>query len=212
MKKHNIFITFEGGEGTGKSTVAKMVKARLEEEGQPVFLTREPGGRGFAFAEDIRKIIMNHGDIDPITELLLFNASRREHVTKKIVPQLEKGNLVISDRFSDSTIVYQGIAKGVDKDVILEANNIAVQNNGPSLVFIFDLDPITGMKRISDNNRETNRFDDEGTEFHNKIRDGYLELASTNTDKYIVVDASQTPDEVTEFIINKIKEYENKIN
>ena len=207
-KKLNLFITFEGGEGTGKSSAAKIIKAKLTQEGFDVFLTREPGGKGLPFAEDIRKIIMNHGNIDLVTELLLFEASRREHITKKIIPALKEGKLVISDRFEDSTVVYQGIVKGIDIDTIKSANKIATGNNSPSLVFIFDLDPEEGIARINIGNRETNRFDEEGMNFHRKIREGYHTLAESDKNKYIIVDASKPIEEVAEFIISKIKEYE----
>lgn len=206
--KFNLFITFEGGEGTGKSTISKLVKEKLALEGVGVFLTREPGGKGVPFAEDIRKVIMDHGDIDLVTELLLFEASRREHIIKKIVPALNEGKLVISDRFEDSTIVYQGIVKGVDIETVRSANEIARGEYSPSLVFIFDLDPAIGLERISDGDRDTNRFDHEGIEFHNKIRQGYATLATTDEKKYIIVDAAKSPDEVSNFIINKLKEYE----
>ncbi len=209
MKKHNIFITFEGGEGAGKSTVSKVVKNKLEKKGQVVYLTREPGGKDLPFAEDIRKIIMKHGDIDPITELLLFNASRREHVAKKITKHLEMGELVISDRFQDSTIVYQGMVKGIDIQSILSANYIAVGEYSPKYVFIFDLDPIIGLKRILDNERETNRFDNEGLNFHKEVREGYLTLAKNDINKYVVLDATKNPDELADKIIDVI---ENGIN
>lgn len=208
MKKHNIFITFEGGEGTGKTTAAELVQRKLEAEGLPVFLTREPGGAGLAIAEDIRGIIMKHGDVDPVTELLLFEASRREHIVKTIVPNLNEGKLVISDRFQDSTIVYQGIARGIDKDVIFKANKIAVDTYQPELVFIFDLDPELGLKRIIDNQRTRNRFDNESLEFFHKIRDGYLALAETNPEKYIIVDASKTAEEISDYIIDVLKNHE----
>ena len=212
MKKHNIFITFEGGEGTGKTTTAQLVKSKLETKGVEVFLTREPGGQGLALAEDIREIIMKHGDIDPITELLLFNASRREHVSKKIAPNLEKGKLVISDRFIDSTIVYQGIARGIDKNTILEANKIAIQETIPNLVFIFDLDPEIGIKRIIDNEVEINRFDNEGLEFHKKIRKGYKDLLKIDPKKYLLIDSTKSVDEISDYIIDKIEHYGDNIS
>ncbi|BDU67355.1 MAG: thymidylate kinase [Candidatus Tyloplasma litorale] len=214
MKKLNLFISFEGGEGTGKTTISKLVKEELEKRGEEVFLTREPGGNGLEFAEKIRELIMNHSDIDPITELLLFNASRREHILKKIKPELERGKIVISDRFEDSTIVYQGVAKGVDEKMIREINKITVQDFSPSLVFIFNLNPKFGLSRISDNEDriEKNRFDEENFKFHKKIQKGYLNLKKTNKDKYIVVDALKPMNEITKFIIDKLYEYENKIN
>ncbi len=212
VKKLKLFITFEGGEGTGKSTTASALTDKLYMEGYSAHATREPGGQGLSIAEDIRNLIMNHGEIHPITELLLFNASRKEHVEKVIKPHLEKGSIVISDRFSDSTTVYQGIVKNVDKETIIQANNIAMQDTVPDYVFVFDLDPVLGRKRIFDNRRETNRFDSEGLEFHRRIRQGYLELQKSNPEKYILVDASKTTDEIVEFIYNKIIEHENKFN
>jgi len=208
VKKHkNIFITFEGGEGAGKSTVAKIVKKKLEKNGQPVFLTREPGGTNLKFSEDVRKIIMKHEDIDPITELLLFEAARREHITKKIIPNLKKGNLVISDRFADSTIVYQGIVKKIGEKIATCANDIAVGDNYPDLVFIFDIDPKIGFARIKNNKRQTNRFDNEGLEFHKKIRESYLKISNKNKDKYKLLDATKKPEIIADEIVEIIKKY-----
>ncbi len=213
MKKLNLFITFEGGEGTGKSTTASALGDRLELDGYKVQVTREPGGQGLSIAEDIRGIIMNHGEIHPITELLLFNASRREHVDKVIKPRLDDGFIVISDRFSDSTTVYQGIVKNVDKETIIKANEIAMQDTVPDYVFIFDLDPMIGRKRIlSNHSREINRFDNEGLAFHEKIRNGYLELQKTDPSKYILIDASKSTDEIVEQIYNVIINHESKVN
>ncbi len=212
MKKLKLFITFEGGEGTGKSTTASALRDKLELEGYQAYVTREPGGHGLAIAEDIRHIIMNHGDMHPITELLLFNASRREHVYKVIKPRLDEGGIVISDRFSDSTVVYQGVVKNVDEKTILAANEIAMQETTPDIVFIFDLDPEEGRRRIYENKRETNRFDAESIAFHKKIRQAYLDLYETNKEKYILIDATQSTDEIVETIFNKIKEHESKLN
>lgn len=208
-KNLNMFITFEGGEGAGKTTVAKVIKEKLSNENIDVFLTREPGGEGVPFAEAVRNVIMNHSDVDLITELLLFEASRREHIVKKILPALAKGSLVISDRFEDSTVVYQGFAKGIDIDIINSANKIARGTLTPSLVFIFDIDPIIGKNRIENGERDTNRFDNEGIEFHKKIREGYLKLVKDNPSKYILIDASNSIEYISNFIIEKIKSYEN---
>ncbi len=209
MKKHKLFITFEGGEGTGKSTTAQHLAEKLKENGHKPYITREPGGQGLSISEDIRNIIMDNEDISPITELLLFNASRREHVDKIINPKLEEGYIVISDRFIDSTLIYQGVAKNVDPESIKIINKIAIQETEPNIVFVFDLDPAIGRERIEANNRETNRFDKEGIEFHNKIREAYLDLCKTNPNKYIVLDASKPTEELVEIIYNKIKEYES---
>lgn len=210
MKKYKgIFITFEGGEGTGKSTVSHLVKTSLEKKDINVFLTREPGGNGLSIAEDIRKLIMKHGDIDPITELLLFNASRREHITKKINPEIKKGNVVISDRFTDSSIIYQGIIKKIPSKQIEIANKIATQEKEPDYVFVFDLEPEIGLKRILQNNRKTNRFDNESLETHKKIRKAYLELAKSDKNKYILIDATKKAEDIAnsivKFILKEIK-------
>lgn len=211
MKKHKgIFITFEGGEGVGKSTVSKLVEKKLLSLKKEVFLTREPGGTGLEFSEEIREIIMKYKDIDPITELLLFNASRREHLVKKIIPNLNEGKIVISDRFSDSTFVYQGKVKGVNIDSFIKADEITVLDNGPSLVFIFDLDPKVGMERISNDNRKTNRFDAEALDFHLKVRSAYLEMYNSNKNKYVLIDASQPLEKITDLIVERIlNNYEN---
>lgn len=212
VKKLKLFITLEGGEGTGKTTTALALQEKLKEHDYDSYLTREPGGKGLDIAEDIRNIIMKHGNIDPITELFLFNASRREHVDKIIKPNLDEGKIVISDRFSDSTVVYQGLVKKTDKETINTVNSIAIQETEPQMVFIFDLDPIEGKKRIDINSRETNRFDDNNIEFHNNVRQGYLDLQKTNEEKYILVDASKPPKEIADFIFEKIIDYENKLN
>jgi len=213
VKKHNkgTFITFEGGEGAGKSTVVKLVEKLLVSKNFNVFLTREPGGTGLKFSEEIRRVIMEYDDIDPITELFLFNASRREHMSKKIIPSLNKGEIVISDRFSDSTYIYQCIVKGVDPKIFFQVNKIIVEDNDPSLVFIFDIDPEEGLKRISSKKRTTNRFDQEDINFHKKIREAYLELYKTNKSKYILIDASKSLEDITKEISEKIIDYVNKI-
>ncbi len=212
VKKLKLFITFEGGEGTGKSTTALALETKLLENGYEVQTTREPGGNNLPVAESIRKIIMEHGDINPITELLLFNASRSEHVEKLIKPKLDEGAIVISDRFSDSTVVYQGVVKNVSKEMIVAANEIACQGLEPNLVFIFDLDPKLGLNRINNGDRENNRFDGEEIDFHSKIRDAYKELANTNKNKYILVDASKSTEEIVSTIFEYILKYETEIN
>lgn len=199
------FITFEGGEGTGKSTVARKVKTLLNQKGYDVYLTREPGGQDVPFSESIRKVIMEHDDIDLITELFLFAASRREHLVKKIIPALDKGSIVISDRFKDSTLVYQGMVKQLPLDIIKNVNQITIEKYNPDLVFIFDLDPLIGQERISKGQRATNRFDSESLAFHNKVRQGYLSLVASDPKKYILVDATNSPEQIAIFIAGKIE-------
>ncbi len=211
MKKYNKFITFEGPEASGKSTVIKIVSKELNNLKIENTITREPGGKNLLFCEDVRKVILKHKEIDIISELFLFAASRREHIKKVIQPEIEKGKLVISDRFSDSTLVYQGYGKNLDKKIIKKINDIAVKDWYPDITIIFDLKPELSIKRIKENNRETNRFDEEEITFYEKIREGYLKLAKTNTERYFVVDASQSIEnvvkEIMEIILKWVKKF-----
>lgn len=201
-----VFITVEGGEGCGKSTVLNMVVNRLKSEGVDVIITREPGG--IDISEQIRNVILDVKNVkmDKITEALLYVAARRQHVVEKLEPLLADGKVVISDRFVDSNLVYQGYARGVGIDIIWEMNKFAIGNCVPELTVLFDLDPVIGQQRINANkNREVNRLDNEKIEFHNKIREGYLEVAKKYSDRIKVVDASRTVEEVAEDVYNLIK-------
>lgn len=204
-----VFITVEGGEGCGKSTVLNIVVNRLKSEGYDVVVTREPGG--IDISEQIRNVILDVKNVkmDKITEALLYVAARRQHVVEKLEPLLHEGKIVISDRFVDSNLVYQGYARGVGIDTIWEMNKFALGSCIPELTVLFDLDPVIGQQRINANkNREVNRLDNEKIEFHNKIREGYLEVAKKYSDRIKVVDANRTIEEVSEDVYNLIK---NKI-
>lgn len=205
MKKLNKFITFEGGEGVGKTTIINLLSKKLNEINVEHLKTREPGGNGQEFSEMIREVIMQNGDISVLTEFLLFSASRNEHMEKLIVPHLKKGGLVICDRFTDSSYVYQGLVKKLSLEVIDFLNQEINGKWGPSLTFIFDLDPKIGFSRIKNNNRKTNRFDEEDLKFAESIRKGFKSLAKLNNDKYIIIDASKNPEEITTQIINVLK-------
>ena len=171
-----MFITFEGGEGTGKTTQINILKKYLEDQGLEVIITREPGG--VISAENIRAVIFDN-EIDPITETMLYAAARREHYIKKIKPALDAGKIVICDRFIDSSIVYQGIVRGVGVDLVENINKYAINNVEPDLTIFFDLDPETGLKRVSLRNEQMNRFDNESLDFHLKVRKGYNLLSKT---------------------------------
>ena len=157
MKK-GYFITIEGGEGSGKSTLADNLKISLEAKGFEVLITREPGG--IEVSEKIRSVIMDY-DITPKTEALLFAAARVEHLEKKVIPAINKGIIVISDRYIDSSVVYQGFARGLGVDTIRDLNLWATDNFLPSLTLFLNIDPQIGINRIMDNDRQTNRFDHE---------------------------------------------------
>lgn len=196
-----MFITFEGGEGTGKTTQINILKKYLEDQGLEVIITREPGG--VTSAENIRAVIFDN-EIDPITETMLYAAARREHYIKKIKPALDAGKIVICDRFIDSSIVYQGIVRGVGVDLVENINKYAINNVEPDLTIFFDLDPETGLKRVSLRNEQMNRFDKESLDFHLKVRKGYKLLSKTRN-RFVLIDASKSIEDVTKQIINIIK-------
>lgn len=187
MKK-GLFITFEGGEGAGKSTIIEMLKKEYKD----YVYTREPGG--IKLSEDIRNIILNN-DMDPKTELLLFTAARREHLVKKILPNLSEGKTVICDRFIDSTLVYQGYVKELGIINVLNINTFVTDNLIPDLTIYLDIDPKIGLERINKNRtNEINRIDNEKIEFHNKVREGYKILLNMFPERIMQIDANRNVD------------------
>ncbi len=203
----SLFITLEGPEGSGKSTVAKMVVAKLEAEGYKIVMTREPGGT--PISEQIRDVILRKENtaMDSITEAMLYAASRRQHLVEKIYPALKEGKLVFCDRYLDSSLAYQGYARGNDVEEILAINKFATGGNFPDLTLLFDIDPELGLKRIASNKgREVNRLDLESLPFHHRVRDGYLTLAKKYPSRYVIIDASMPLENVVEVTYNVIKE------
>lgn len=194
-----MFITIEGPEGSGKSSVTKKVAERLEKEGYDIVFTREPGGTDIS--EQIRNIILDKRNtkMDPMTEAMLYAASRRQHLVEKVWPLSNEGKIVISDRYLDSSLAYQGGARGLGIDNILQLNNFATEGSFPDLTLLFDIDPRIGLKRITANaNREVNRLDLEKIEFHDSVRKTFLSLANRFKDRYVIIDASKPFDEVVE--------------
>jgi dTMP kinase len=191
------FFSFEGPDGAGKTTMIAKLETFLREKGFAVLSTREPGG--VRIAEAIRSIILNpdHTEMDGRTEALLYAAARRQHLLEKIIPAVEAGNIVLCDRFVDSSLVYQGFARGLGVDEILQINQFAIDGYFPSLTIYFDIDPKIGLERIQKNKqREINRLDMESLSFHYKVREGYLKLAERFSERIITIDASKTIDEV----------------
>jgi dTMP kinase len=186
-----MFITLEGPEGSGKTSVMKEVIARLRQEGFVIEETREPGGT--PIAEQIRQVILNKENtkLDPRAEALLLAASRRQNLVEKIWPALKAGKIVICDRFIDSSLAYQGGARGLGIEPVLNINLFATESSYPQLTLLFDIPPELGLKRIAANaNREINRLDLEQLSFHQKVRNTYLTLAKRFKDRFIVIDAS----------------------
>lgn len=201
-----MFVTIEGPEGSGKSSVTKKVVERLTNEGIEVILTREPGGT--PIAEQIRNVILDKENtaMDPVTEALLYAASRRQHLVEKVWPLSKQGKLIISDRFLDSSLAYQGGARGLGIDKILEMNMFATDGYFPELTLLFDIDPRIGLARIAANKgREVNRLDLEKIEFHDNVRKTFLSLAKRFDDRFVILDASKPFDEVVENAYQAIK-------
>ena len=200
-----MFITLEGPEGSGKTTAVKAAVARLQELGYEIVQTREPGGT--PISEQIRNVILdkNNTMMDPRTEALLYAASRRQHLAEKVWPAIKEGKIVICDRYLDSSLAYQGGARGLGVDNILNINLFATEGTYPDLTLLFDLDPQIGLDRIASNsNREVNRLDLEKLEFHNKVRNTFLELSKRYPDRYVVIDASKTQEEVAKDTMDAI--------
>ena len=201
-----MFVTIEGPEGSGKSSVTKEVVSLLEKDGYEVILTREPGGT--PIAEQIRNVILDKENtkMDGMTEALLYAASRRQHLVEKVWPLSKAGKIIISDRFLDSSLAYQGGARGLGIDKILALNQFATDGYYPELTLLFDLDPRIGLARIAANKgREVNRLDLEKIDFHDSVRQTFLDLSKRFKDRYVVLDASKPFDEVVEDAYNAIK-------
>lgn len=208
-REEGIFITFEGGEGSGKTTIIEKVCEYLESLGEDYILTREPGGTNIS--EQIRNVILDrkNTEMDGLTEAYLYAASRNQHIVEKVAPALKENKIVMSDRFVDSSVVYQGYVRGFGMNEIFELNRRALYHDNhlytPDLTIYFDVDPVIGLSRISSNkNREVNRLDLEKMDFHQKVREGYLTWANQNPDYIKVVDASKSIEEVTNDVIQLI--------
>jgi dTMP kinase len=192
-----LFITFEGTEGTGKSTQAKRLYKWLRSFKYPCIFTHEPGGE--EISERIRKILLNSRiEIIPITELFLYLAARAQHTNKVIRPALLQGKIVISDRFFDATLSYQGEGRGIPKKIIKEMNNFATGGLTPNLTIIMDIPPEEGLLRLKGKTKD--RIEAEDKEFHNRVRGGYLKIARENPQRVKVVDGRKSPDVIEEEI------------
>lgn len=197
------FIVFEGGDGSGKSTILDMVYDYLIENNIECIKTREPGG--IKISEDIREVILNtkNTKMDSRTEALLYAAARRQHLVEKVIPKIDKGAIVLCDRFIYSSLAYQGYARNIGIDEIYQINKFAVGEYMPDLNILFDLSPEIGLERINKNKeREINRLDLEKIDFHNKVRDGYLKLYEENKEKFVKINAEKSIEEV----FNVVKE------
>lgn len=209
----SFFITFEGGEGSGKTTQSELLYNNLKQKGLNVTRTREPGGT--ILAESIREILLK-GEKDKmssLTELYLFSAARRDHIDNVIAPSLKNNEIVICDRFIDSTTAYQGYAGNIDLNLINSINNFTIGSIIPNITYIFDIDPNIGLKRSINTTSEEIRFEEKDIGYHKKIRSGFLEIAKNNSDRCIVIDAEQELKKIEELLLNlTIKKYEDNGN
>ena len=201
-----MFITLEGPEGSGKTTAVEAAVKKFQEMGYEVVRTREPGGT--PISEQIRNVILDKANtaMDARTEALLYAASRRQHLVEKVWPALKEGKIVICDRYLDSSLAYQGGARELGIENILNINLFATENTWPDLTLLFDIKPEIGLARIASNaDREVNRLDLEKLDFHNKVRNTFLELAKRYPDRYVIIDASQDREHVAEATYAAIK-------
>lgn len=206
MKK-GIFITFEGPDGAGKTTIIQMLTEKFEN----TLLTREPGG--IDIAEQIRSVILakENTKMDARTEALLYAAARRQHLVEKVKPALAEGKMVLCDRFVDSSLAYQGYARGLGVDEVFGINQFAIGDMMPELTLYFDIDPELGLGRISENQgREVNRLDLESLAFHQKVHEGYQLLLKQFPERIVKIDASKGIEEVLQDAVTIINNYLNK--
>jgi dTMP kinase len=192
-----MFISVEGPEGAGKTTIIKMLVDQLLKENHKVIYTREPGG--IRIAEEIRSIILNpkNTEMDGRTEALLYAAARRQHLVEKVLPSVNDGYIVLCDRFLDSSLAYQGYARGLGMDEVLSINEFAIDNLMPVKTLYFDIKPEEGLKRINKNeNREINRLDLEEIDFHYQVREGYHLLLDRYPNRIVKINATQSIEQV----------------
>lgn len=202
------FLSFEGIEGTGKTTQARLLFERLSREGYDVVLTFEPGGT--VIGSRIREILLlpEHREMSAVTELLLYNSARAQHLAEKIVPAINEGKIIITDRFSDSTVAYQCYGRGIDRSLIMSLDRLATGGLMPELTILFDLDVSDGLSRNKGANK-MDRLELEDIAFHRRVREGYLEIAKAGPDRISVVDASLPQEEVHarvwEIVANRLR-------
>jgi len=200
MKK-GFMVVFDGSNGAGKTTVINEVEKYLKTKGLDVIMTREPGGT--PIGEKIRSIILDSStpEMCDMTELMLFGAGRAQHIQEKIIPALDDGKIIISDRFDAATFSFQHYARGINIDIITKINNLALDGFKPDMNIILDLDPLEGLKRVKQRGEGLDRLEDEKLDFLDKARNGYLSQAKDQPDKFEVIDASKTKECVLQDVI-----------
>lgn len=201
--KKGLFITFEGGEGCGKTTQSRLLDTYLREKEYNTLLLREPGGS--IISEKIREILLHkeHTALSAMAELFLYEAARAQLITEKIKPALEKGYIILCDRYIDSTVAYQGYGRGIDLGRIEELNRIAGQGLLPHLTFLLDINPVAGLERASKVNHT--RFEAEELSFHQRVREGFLNLKEKNPERFRLIDATLPIEGIQAAILREIE-------
>ena len=199
-----LFISMEGPDGSGKSTQIELLKQYFEETGKEVIITREPGGN--RISEAIREIILNKDftEMSPTTEMLLYASARAQLISEVIAPAIDSGKMVISDRFVDSSLVYQGLARGLGVENVYEVNKHAIGDYMPDITFMFDLPAEVGLSRKKDQ-KELDRMELEGLEFHKKVAEGYREMAQRFPERITVVDATLPVQDICGIVVEHVK-------
>ncbi len=196
MTKRGQFISLEGGEGSGKTTQAARLAAALNSVGIETLFTREPGGT-FG-AEAIRDLVLSGTKErwSGMTELLLMYAARLDHIEKLIKPAMQRGVWVISDRFADSSMAYQGYARGLGRERVQAVHDACMEGFSPDMTILFDIDPVLAIKRVETRGEALSRFDSESMDFHNRLRNAFLQIAQDNQERYFILDASASRDAI----------------
>ena len=210
MHNRPLVISLEGGEGSGKTTVLSHLDSYFTQKGISVMFTREPGG--VRISEAISEIILNvdHTEMDPRTEALLYASARRQHLAEKVLPAIAKGQWVVFDRFVDSSMVYQGYVRGIGIEAVYEMNRFATEDFLPDLTLYLDVSPEVGLARVMETEgREVNRLDLEGLDFHIKVREGYQILMKQFPNRIVRIDADQTLDEVLKDVSQALDRFIN---
>lgn len=200
-----MFITFEGPDGSGKTTQMKRLIPELRKMGLDIVQTREPGGT--EIGDQIRSVIMDmkNKSMHPRTEILLFCSSRAQLVEELIRPSLHAGRIVLCDRYADSTMAYQGYGHGLDKDALTRLLDFATGGLKPDLTLLFDLPAEAGLRRRLTNHEEWNRMDDYALQFHERVRQGYLEMAASDPGRWVVIDADRDPDRIQVDVLSAVR-------
>lgn len=199
-----LFITLEGGDGSGKSTQAELLREWLTEEGRTVVRTREPGGTDVGL--EIRELVLHHrGDISPRAEALLYAADRAHHIATFVRPALERGEVVVQDRYIDSSVAYQGAGRVLDAGEVRRISEWATEDLAPDLTVLLDLDSESARARLDAARTRYDRLEAEKSDFHDRVRDAYLGLAEAEPERFIVIDATRPIDEIADAIRERVR-------